>query len=140
MSPFSFPWPLGNGFPSAFLNELKGSINHTNHAAVSDERQRIMSWSTDDVASHVRSIGCADQAKIFSEQVRLFTLFFALSVAQEQIALIAILVTLIAVYENFSSFSVCRELSELIGVAPVCIPKKNKAHDTCYNISNNFYI
>lgn len=76
MSPFSFPWPLGNGFPSAFLNELKGSINHTNHAAVSDERQRIMSWSTDDVASHVRSIGCADQAKIFSEQVRLFTLFF----------------------------------------------------------------
>lgn len=45
-------------------------MNHHNHAAVSNERQRILRWNIDDVANHVRSIGCADQAKIFSEQVR----------------------------------------------------------------------
>ena len=70
VSPFSFPWPLGSGFPSAFLSELKSSMNHHNHAAVSNERQRIMRWNTDDVANHVRAIGCTDQAKIFVEQVR----------------------------------------------------------------------
>ena len=69
VSPFSFPWPLGSGFPSAFLTELKNSMNHHNHAAVSSERQRIMRWDIDDVANHVRLIGCTDQAKIFSEQV-----------------------------------------------------------------------
>ncbi|XP_068682638.1 lethal(3)malignant brain tumor-like protein 4 isoform X1 [Montipora foliosa] len=68
VSPFSFPWPLGSGFPSAFLTELKNSMNHHNHAAVSSERQRIMRWDIDDVANHVRLIGCTDQAKIFSEQ------------------------------------------------------------------------
>lgn len=68
VSPFSFPWPLGSGFPSAFLTELKNSMNQNNHAALSHERQRILRWNTDDVANHVRAIGCADQAKIFSEQ------------------------------------------------------------------------
>ncbi|KAM7433461.1 lethal(3)malignant brain tumor-like protein [Porites harrisoni] len=68
VSPFSFPWPLGSGFPSAFLSELKTSINHNNHAAVSNERQKIMRWNVDDVANHVRLLGCADQAKIFVEQ------------------------------------------------------------------------
>lgn len=68
VSPFSFPWPLGSGFPSAFLSELKTSINHNNHAALSNERQKIMRWNVEDVASHVRLLGCADQAKIFVEQ------------------------------------------------------------------------
>lgn len=68
VSPFSFPWPLGSGFPSAFLSELKTSINHNNNGAVSSERQRIMAWNVDDVASHVRFLGCADQAKIFIDQ------------------------------------------------------------------------
>ncbi|XP_029187358.2 lethal(3)malignant brain tumor-like protein 3 isoform X1 [Acropora millepora] len=68
VSPFCFPWPLGSGFPSTFLTELKNSMNHHNHAAVSNERQRILRWNIDDVANHVRTIGCADQAKIFSEQ------------------------------------------------------------------------
>jgi len=43
-------------------------MNHHNHAAVSNERQRILRWNIDAVANHVRTIGCADQAKIFSEQ------------------------------------------------------------------------
>ena len=73
VSPFSFPWPLGSGFPSAFLSELKTSINHNNNGAVSSERQRILSWNVDDVASHVRFLGCADQAKIFIDQVRIYT-------------------------------------------------------------------
>jgi len=68
VSPFSFPWPLGSGFPSAFLSELKTSINHNNNGAVSSERQRILAWNVDDVASHVRFLGCADQAKIFIDQ------------------------------------------------------------------------
>ena len=75
VSPFSFPWPLGSGFPSAFLSELKTSINHNNHAAVSNERQKIMRWNVDDVANHVRLLGCADQAKIFVEQVKFSALF-----------------------------------------------------------------
>ena len=70
VSPFCFPWPLGSGFSSTFLTELKNSMNHHNHAAVSNERQRILRWNIDAVANHVRTIGCADQAKIFSEQVR----------------------------------------------------------------------
>ena len=75
VSPFSFPWPLGSGFPSAFLSELKTSINHNNNGAVSSERQRIMAWNVDDVASHVRYLGCADQAKIFIDQVRISAVF-----------------------------------------------------------------
>ena len=38
---------------------------------MSSERQRIMAWNVDDVASHVRFLGCADQAKIFIDQVRI---------------------------------------------------------------------
>ncbi|KAL9953264.1 hypothetical protein ACROYT_G040653 [Oculina patagonica] len=68
VSPFSFPWPLGSGFPSAFLSELKTSINRNNNSAVSSERQRILAWNVDDVASHVRLLGCVDQAKIFIDQ------------------------------------------------------------------------
>ncbi|KAJ7354960.1 lethal(3)malignant brain tumor-like protein [Desmophyllum pertusum] len=68
VSPFSFPWPLGSGFPSAFLSELKTSINRNNNGAVSSERQRILGWNIDDVASHVRVLGCTDQAKIFIDQ------------------------------------------------------------------------
>lgn len=32
-----------------------------------------MAWNVDDVASHVRFLGCADQAKIFIDQVRINT-------------------------------------------------------------------
>ena len=32
-----------------------------------------MAWNVDDVASHVRFLGCADQAKIFIDQVRIYT-------------------------------------------------------------------
>ena len=34
-----------------------------------------MRWNVDDVANHVRLLGCADQAKIFVEQVKFSTLF-----------------------------------------------------------------
>lgn len=81
VSPFSFPWPLGSGFPSAFLSELKTSINHNNHAAVSNERQKIMRWNVDDVANHVRLLGCADQAKIFVEQVKFSAPFACLIIS-----------------------------------------------------------
>ena len=69
MSPFSFPWPLGSGFPTAFLSELRTSIIRNNNAALSSERQRMMGWDVNDVASHVTCLGCGDQAKIFIEQV-----------------------------------------------------------------------
>ena len=42
---------------------------------MSSERQRIMAWNVDDVASHVRFLGCADQAKIFIDQVRISAVF-----------------------------------------------------------------
>ena len=34
-----------------------------------------MRWNVDDVANHVRLLGCADQAKIFVEQVKCSALF-----------------------------------------------------------------
>ncbi|CAH3044292.1 unnamed protein product [Pocillopora meandrina] len=68
VSPFSFPWPLGSGFPTAFLSELRTSISRNNNAALSSERQRMMGWDVNDVASHVTCLGCGDQAKIFIEQ------------------------------------------------------------------------
>ena len=69
VSPFSFPWPLGSGFPTAFLSELRTSISRNNNASLSSERQRMMGWDVNDVASHVTCLGCGDQAKIFIEQV-----------------------------------------------------------------------
>lgn len=56
-------------------------MNQNNHAALSHERQRILRWNTDDVANHVRAIGCADQAKIFSEQVSAEKLSFQSNMA-----------------------------------------------------------
>ena len=37
-----------------------------------------MAWNVDDVASHVRFLGCADQAKIFIDQVRISTFFYSM--------------------------------------------------------------
>ena len=68
-TPFSFPWPLGSQFSMMGLSELKAAINSENDGVASSERQRIMKWTVDDVMSHVRSLGCVDQAKVFGEQV-----------------------------------------------------------------------
>ena len=35
-----------------------------------DERKRMKAWSVNDVADHMRSLGCPEQAKIFTEEVR----------------------------------------------------------------------
>lgn len=51
------------------LSELKAAINSENDGVASGERQRIMKWTVDDVMSHVKSLGCVDQAKVFGEQV-----------------------------------------------------------------------
>lgn len=67
-TPFSFPWPLGSQFSMMGLSELKAAINSENDGVASSERQRIMKWTVDDVMSHVRSLGCVDQAKVFGEQ------------------------------------------------------------------------
>ena len=69
VSPFSFPWPLGSQFSMMGLSELKAAISLENDAATSSARQRIVKWTVDDVMSHVRSLGCTEQAKIFADQV-----------------------------------------------------------------------
>lgn len=51
------------------LSELKAAINSENDGVASSERQRIMKWTIDDVMSHVKSLGCVDQAKVFGEEV-----------------------------------------------------------------------
>lgn len=51
------------------LSELKAAISLENDSVASSERQRIMKWTVDDVMSHVRSLGCTEQAKIFADQV-----------------------------------------------------------------------
>ena len=68
-SPFSFPWPLGSQFSMMGLSELKAAISLENDSVASSEKQRIMKWTVDDVMSHVRSLGCTEQAKIFGDQV-----------------------------------------------------------------------
>ena len=68
-TPFSFPWPLGSQFSMMGLSELKAAISLENDSVASNERQRIMKWTVDDVMSHVRSLGCTEQAKIFADQV-----------------------------------------------------------------------
>ena len=68
-TPFSFPWPLGSQFSMMGLSELKAAITLENDGVASNERQRIMKWTVDDVMSHVRTLGCVDQAKVFGEQV-----------------------------------------------------------------------
>lgn len=45
-------------------------MHRNNNGVMSGERQRIMAWNVEDVASHVRVLGCADQAKVFIDQVR----------------------------------------------------------------------
>jgi len=67
-TPFSFPWPLGSQFSMMGLSELKAAISLENDSVASNERQRIMKWTVDDVMSHVRSLGCTKQAKIFADQ------------------------------------------------------------------------
>ncbi|XP_078362086.1 lethal(3)malignant brain tumor-like protein 4 [Oculina patagonica] len=67
-SPFSFPWPLGSQFSMMGLSELKAAISLENDSVASSERQRMMKWTVDDVMSHVRSLGCTEQAKIFGDQ------------------------------------------------------------------------
>ncbi|KAJ7374051.1 lethal(3)malignant brain tumor-like protein [Desmophyllum pertusum] len=67
-APFSFPWPLGSQFSMMGLSELKAAISLENDAVASSERQRIIKWTVDDVMSHVRSLGCTEQAKIFADQ------------------------------------------------------------------------
>lgn len=69
VTPFSFPWPLGSQFSMMGLSELKAAISLENDGVASSERQRIMKWTTDDVMSHVRTLGCTEQAKVFGEQV-----------------------------------------------------------------------
>ena len=51
------------------LSELKAAISLENDSVASNERQRMMKWTVDDVMSHVRSLGCTEQAKIFGDQV-----------------------------------------------------------------------
>lgn len=51
------------------LSELKAAISLENDGIASSERQRIMKWTVDDVMSHVRTLGCVEQAKVFGEQV-----------------------------------------------------------------------
>ena len=68
-TPFSFPWPLGSQFSMMGLSELKAAISLENDSVASNERQRIMKWTVDDVMSHVGSLGCTEQAKIFADQV-----------------------------------------------------------------------
>lgn len=51
------------------LSELKAAINSENDGVASSERQRIMKWTIDDVMSHVKSLGCVDQAKVFGEEL-----------------------------------------------------------------------
>ena len=68
-TPFSFPWPLGSQFSMMGLSELKAAISLENDGIASSERQRIMKWTVDDVMSHVRTLGCVEQAKVFGEQV-----------------------------------------------------------------------
>jgi len=67
-TPFSFPWPLGSQFSMMGLSELKAAISLENDGIASSERQRIMKWTVDDVMSHVRTLGCVEQAKVFGEQ------------------------------------------------------------------------
>ena len=74
VTPFAFPWPLGSQFSMMGLSELKAAINSENDGVASSERQRIMKWTIDDVMSHVKSLGCVDQAKVFGEEVRLLSL------------------------------------------------------------------
>lgn len=51
------------------LTELKAAISLENDGVASSERQRMTKWTVDDVMSHVKTLGCADQAKVFGEQV-----------------------------------------------------------------------
>ncbi|KAK2562372.1 Lethal(3)malignant brain tumor-like protein 1 [Acropora cervicornis] len=69
VTPFAFPWPLGSQFSMMGLSELKAAINSENDGVASSERQRIMKWTIDDVMSHVKSLGCVDQAKVFGEEL-----------------------------------------------------------------------
>lgn len=68
VTPFSFPWPLGSQFSMMGLTELKAAISLENDGVASSERQRMTKWTVDDVMSHVKTLGCADQAKVFGEQ------------------------------------------------------------------------
>ena len=69
VTPFSFPWPLGSQFSMMGLSELKAAISLENDSVASNERQRMIKWTVDDVMSHVRALGCTEQAKIFGDQV-----------------------------------------------------------------------
>lgn len=51
------------------LSELKAAISLENDSVASNERQRMIKWTVDDVMSHVRALGCTEQAKIFEDQV-----------------------------------------------------------------------
>nr|XP_058973219.1 lethal(3)malignant brain tumor-like protein 3 [Pocillopora verrucosa]XP_058973220.1 lethal(3)malignant brain tumor-like protein 3 [Pocillopora verrucosa]XP_058973221.1 lethal(3)malignant brain tumor-like protein 3 [Pocillopora verrucosa] len=69
VTPFSFPWPLGSQFSMMGLSELKAAISLENDSVASNERQRMIKWTVDDVMSHVRALGCTEQAKIFGDQL-----------------------------------------------------------------------
>ena len=57
------------------LSELKAAISLENDSVASNERQRMIKWTVDDVMSHVRALGCTEQAKIFGDQVHFYDIY-----------------------------------------------------------------
>ena len=61
VSSTTFTWSSFSSAQAKDMSSIEGSGSR--------EHQRIGKWSVDKVASHVKSLGCADQARIFAEQV-----------------------------------------------------------------------
>jgi hypothetical protein len=57
---------------SLYNNVYNSGISpHINHGARSSERNIVLGWTCEQVAEHIRSIGCVNQAQVFIDQVRI---------------------------------------------------------------------
>lgn len=55
---------------SLYNNVYNSGVSpHINHGARSSERSVVLSWTCEQVAQHIRSIGCVNQAQVFIDQV-----------------------------------------------------------------------
>ena len=56
---------------SLYNNVYNNGVSpHINHGSRSNERNVVLGWTCEQVAEHIRSIGCVNQAQIFIDQVR----------------------------------------------------------------------
>ena len=56
---------------SLYNNVYNSGISpHINHGSRSSERNIVLGWTCEQVAEHIKSIGCVNQAQVFIDQVR----------------------------------------------------------------------